>query len=64
MSTQWHEFKDKLDEFYPKHDAMPRLPLESGAYYLPAPKVASSTNVEPQHFEQSPPGAPDSSSRP
>lgn len=37
MSKTWLEFKDKLDEFYPKHDAMPRLPFETGAYYLPSP---------------------------
>jgi hypothetical protein len=63
MSTQWHEFKDKLDEFYPKPDAMPRLPFESGigvAYYLPAPKDASS-NAEPLLFEQLPSGVRESS---
>lgn len=62
MSTQWLEFKDKLDEFYPKPEAMPRLPFESGAYYLPAPKAASSD--EPLLFEQSQLDAPAPASRP
>lgn len=64
MSTRWHEFKDKLDEFYPKPDAMPRLPFESGAYYLPSAKAATSTIDEPQLFEQSLFDAPETSFRP
>ena len=37
MSTTWNEFMDKLDEFYPRHDAPPMLPFHGGIYRIPKP---------------------------
>ena len=37
MSSTWNEFMDKLDEFYPRHDAPPMLPFHGGIYRIPKP---------------------------
>lgn len=34
MSSTWDEFRLKLDEFYPRHDATPMLPFGPGIYRL------------------------------
>jgi hypothetical protein len=41
FQKKWDEFIDKVGELCPKHGAMPPLPFESGAHYLPAPKKDS-----------------------
>ena len=37
MSTDWSEFKIKLDEYYPRYGDTLLLPLEGGVYRLPSP---------------------------
>jgi P63C domain len=39
MSTDWAEFRLKLEEYYPKFGDTLQLPFDSGVYYLPAPKT-------------------------
>ena len=41
MSTNWAEFKVKLDEYYPRYGDTLQLPLEGGFYRLPSPDIAS-----------------------
>lgn len=37
MSTDWTDFKQKLDEYYPRYGDTLQLPFEGGSYRLPAP---------------------------
>lgn len=37
MSATWDEFKQKLDEWYPRFDDTMQLPFSSGVYSLPPP---------------------------
>ncbi|HTK34609.1 MAG TPA: P63C domain-containing protein [Caulobacteraceae bacterium] len=39
MSTNWAEFKLKLDEYYPRYGDTLQLPLEGGVYRLPGPRA-------------------------
>jgi P63C domain len=37
MSMNWTDFKQKLDEYYPRYGDTLQLPFEGGSYRLPAP---------------------------
>lgn len=37
MSSNWGEFKQKLDEYYPRYGDTMQLPLSGGIYHLPPP---------------------------
>lgn len=38
MSPNWAEFKQKLDEYYPRYGDTLQLPLTGGTFHLPAPE--------------------------
>lgn len=38
MSSTWQDFKEKLDEYYPRFDETLQLPFHTGIYHLTAPK--------------------------
>lgn len=49
MSVTWQEFRQKLDEYYPRYNETLQLPLDGGAAYeLPAPRATSAIeNAQP-----------------